>query len=905
MVYDPFHKLVFAAVSQTNLLHENSSTDVQPVATIPMSGPWGLDIAPDGSRILVGSQTRYLYLVDPVSLQVVGQIPMVSNLFDGVAFPAPLRPVVLASGKVLVATGGSPPYEWDPVADVWSNPTPPNFAPGDSAIRRSADHQKVVVAAVNENTLAVFDSASDSYGPVQKITTTAAALNSNGSRIAVLGPSPSIPGGNQVDLFDSQFNVIATYQLDAEVMPSDLVFSRDDSLLYVQSGGSVVALRAADLSYAGAVPSAGNGGVDYPSDIDETGMIFSFSEGAGIRSTIFTDASTPCALGTNQPYNMSLTPPQGNISSPAPTTLNAGGGITAQSQVYFGAPPGSPQATPGTNLQVSPSTAVQVTPPAAQAAGAVNVTVTNPDGSVGIAADGYSYGSSILAATPNSGPATGGTSVKIYGYGLAFSMSQIQVTVGGKAATVTSAFAGPGVSPFLFPMDQVTFTTPAGIPGPADIVVTTPVGSATVANGFNYLQNVRTYPVSSTLAEIAYDQSRQRLYATDYKTNLVYVFDLSAQKYLTPITVGNSPLALAITPDFTRLVVSNAADGTISIVDLTGVSATRTVPVANLSNLPVQCGPAVPYAVATTSKNQAVIALQCPNITEGEYIVLDLGTFAIGCGASQGCAAMEAAYPQNLDLVLAISGTTDGSKLFFWNGIAIGLWDVNADAFTSQSSGNMTLTSPVVQTAAAADGTVFAQITGIGTMYFNIYGIENPSLYQFSLLQDTDYLLTAGFDTSALPSEKLHPSGALLYLPNVAGLSIYDVHRGHLVRRISLPTQIAPTFDAINVDQTGSQVFLISSTGLTVVSIADLPVSLGSIAPAQGAAAGGISVKLRGSGFQSGAQVFFGTSSAIVAFVDSSTLDVTTPSLPIGSVRVVVVNPDGSQYSLDDAFTAN
>jgi hypothetical protein len=64
-------------------------------------------------------------------------------------------------------------------------------------------------------------------------------------------------------------------------------------------------------------------------------------------------------------------------------------------------------------------------------------------------------------------------------------------------------------------------------------------------------------------------------------------------------------------------------------------------------------------------------------------------------------------------------------------------------------------------------------------------------------------------------------------------------------------------------------------------------------------------VRLRGSGFQSGAQARFGNAAAVTSFVDSSTLMVTTPSLPAGSTRITVVNPDGNQYFLDDAYTAN
>lgn len=89
VVYDPVHKLVFAAVQQTNSLQVYSSADAHSVATIPIAVPRQLDITPDGSRILVGSLTRYLFWVDPVSLQVVAQVPVVSDLFNGSFPPAP------------------------------------------------------------------------------------------------------------------------------------------------------------------------------------------------------------------------------------------------------------------------------------------------------------------------------------------------------------------------------------------------------------------------------------------------------------------------------------------------------------------------------------------------------------------------------------------------------------------------------------------------------------------------------------------------------------------------------------------------------------------------------------------------------------------------------------------------
>ena len=889
VVYDPVHKLVFAAVDQTNSVQVYSSVDAHTVATIPIPAARALDISADGSQILVGSQTRFLSWVDPVALQVTSQVPAVSSLFGTQIPPTPMEPVLLASGSVLV--GPVPPLEWYPSTNTWKNPSPASFN-GGGVLKRSADHTAAVVQS--GNAIAIFSSAADSFGPVQNITASAVALNSNASQLAVLEASPSIPGGNQVVLFDSQFNILATYQLDNEIFPTDLIFSRDNSLLYVETPGVLMlALSTSNLSLAGVVPNtATGGGGEYPSDIDETEMIF--SPGNGERSVIFTDASAPCAVGVNTPVNMSLNPPEGTVTSPAATVLSALQGITSNSQIYFGAPPASPQATPGTNLVYSPPTSVQVTPPSGAQSGAVDVTLTNSDGSLGIALDGFTYGSTILAVATTSGPASGGTSVTLYGYGLAFAQSQIQVTVGGNAAVVTQAFAGPGISPFPFPMDQVTFTTPAGNPGPADIVVTTPVGSATVSGGFDYLQNVQNFPVSGTLAEVVYDSSRQRLYSADYGTNKVYVFDLSSQSFLTPFTVGNSPQALAITPDFTTLVVPNGADSSISIVDLTGQSGTKTVSVANLQGLSQECGPPIPYAVATTSTNQAVIAISCTNTTEGEFIVLDPATQVIGCGSSQGCAAMLANYPAPLSYLLFLTATQDGTEIFSSSNGATGIWNVSADTFISEPFPGGAV-QPAAILAANSDDTAFAENFSIGDL----------SLYQTSLMQDVDYLLTGIFDANAIFGEKMHPSGALLYFPRNSGFDIYDANHGHIRRRVNTGLQIPLTFDSMAIDQTGSEIFLITSTGLAIVNLADLPLSLGNVMPNSGSASGGVSVRLRGSGFQSGAQVSFGTAAAGVAFVDSSTLQVTTPELPVGPARITITNPDGTQYFLDDAFTAN
>src|SRR5580692_5868852 len=96
---------------------------------------------------------------------------------------------------------------------------------------------------------------------------------------------------------------------------------------------------------------------------------------------------------------------------------------------------------------------------------------------------------------------------------------------------------------------------------------------------------------------------------------------------------------------------------------------------------------------------------------------------------------------------------------------------------------------------------------------------------------------------------------------------------------------------------------MLSLRRLTIAQIEVVPLSIASVNPASGAS--GATVTIRGSGFQSGTSVLFGTSAATTTFVDGMTLKATVPNLSSGPARVTVTNPGGQPYSFDSAFTVN
>jgi uncharacterized repeat protein (TIGR03803 family) len=155
----------------------------------------------------------------------------------------------------------------------------------------------------------------------------------------------------------------------------------------------------------------------------------------------------------------------GTVTTISGTDFQPGAGV------IFG---GTPAATV---TYVSATTIYALTP--AHAAGAVTVTVTNPDLQAGSMAAAYAYSDaaspSVTMILPNNGTTLGGTAVTIAGANF---MSGATVTIGGVAAT--------GVS--FVDATTITATTGAHATGTVDVVVTNPDPQAgTLTNAFFYV----------------------------------------------------------------------------------------------------------------------------------------------------------------------------------------------------------------------------------------------------------------------------------------------------------------------------------------------------------------------------------------------------------------------------------
>jgi uncharacterized protein (TIGR03437 family) len=72
---------------------------------------------------------------------------------------------------------------------------------------------------------------------------------------------------------------------------------------------------------------------------------------------------------------------------------------------------------------------------------------------------------------------------------------------------------------------------------------------------------------NEALEDLVYDASRQRLYIANSGMNRIEVFDIRQHQFLSGIKVGQLPRSMALTPDGSTLYVANSGGENISIVD--------------------------------------------------------------------------------------------------------------------------------------------------------------------------------------------------------------------------------------------------------------------------------------------------------------------------------------------------
>lgn len=927
LVYDPARKQLYVANRAMNRVEVFSTMPPSRKSAILVPGASSADLSFDGKTLWVGTVTEEIVVIDPDSLQVIGRTPVSPRTpLPGSVFDRPEELLALSSGNLFVrlrqaSQPESFPAIWNPLANVLTDLTPSEpalFANGLGAVARTGDHARILVASSNASSagaqVALYDANANVIAGPRGLGTGAisrVAANADGSRFAV---AINASGSPQLLLLDSALNPLGAPQ---QISVAGMTFSRDGtSLCVAQSGSSAIALLdSTDLHLIGSVPDANIEGV--PSsleDASETSLLF----GLANRGLSFIDASHPAALPPVVPAFAAVPvaqPAEGpNIGGTALTL--AGENFTSLQAVAL-----------GSQLVAAPvlngSTQIQMTTPPSAASGPVNATAYFSDGWLAVAPDSFSYGPQVLQVLPNAGSPNGGDSIQIYGYGFGSDPAKLSVKIAGAPASIQKIENVPAMASSLgldpsypFGLERITLITPAGTPGPADVSVSAPSGSATLPRGFQFLQSEQFVAKPGFYRFILYDQSRQWLYLSNI--DHVDVFDLAARQFR-PNSIqppGGPPpnsavRGLSLTPDSSGLLIADFGAQSIYLMNPDQGSGSS-VPVGGIAGF-INSGPA---RVAATSTQSVFVGFSAEGATGG-------------CSACLGQIDLTANPPvlkpagqpelSGLTGAPLLEGTTAGDHVFVAFGSAPDAPVAEWSAASPNQFATAAANSSAIDLGASADGGIFALQTVAGLE------IRDAGLALFSN--------SAGYELAQVPARvpvpgiALHPSGALVYQPFLTGpagaagvrggIDIFDAQSGTLRMRILLPQQFLTDVDALHgeflaIDETGQRLFAITSTdgtpqnaGVTVLQLASLPLAMGTVTPSTAPAGGGAILKIRGSGFQPGATVTIGGKPASVSFKDASTLTVTAPPLPPGPRQIIITNPDGDSTTLDAAFLAN
>jgi IPT/TIG domain-containing protein len=928
IVYDASGKRFFVANPAMNRVevYADGSPSLQSVIDAP--GASSVDLSGDGTTLWVGTNTEELLAVSTSSLQVVARHPMAGiSPIPGVVFNRPREALALGNGKLAVRLRESPASEsllalWDPGSNTATDLTsraPAVFQNGLGVMARSGD-RTLLLAAANDSSgeAVVLDGNGNLVGGPRVIgagSITSLAANSNGSRFAAVINSGGV---QQVGLFDGLLNSLGSYPA---TNAAGIVFSRDGQTLYVAevfgNGRVITALSTSGLQKLGQVSDLAVQGIPTGiEEIDDSQLAW----GRGNRGVGVIDVSSPAVLPLPAPSLANapaVLPAEGPNAGGTPLSIS-GSNFPAGAQILFGMQ--NPLAA-----TVQSGSQMQASSPASAASGAVNLTAYFANGWVTAAPDGFSYEPSVQAILPNAGASAGGDTIYLLGHGFGSSSGGIAVNIGGQSATVQKVEALPSFSAALsldasypFPIERVTLTTPPATAGKVDISLTTPSGNITLAKAFQYLAGSHTYANPSLYKFIVYDQGRQQLYlsATDH----VDVFDLNAQVFRSPLAPppnGPPPNAslrgMALTPDNTQLIVADFGAQHVYLINPDGAANNgSSVLVGGVAGY-LNSGPS---RVAATSAQSVFVGLS------GE------GGTANACNSCLGQMNLTV-YPPTFQpapqpQVTSITGAPllqadhGGDAVFLAFGSAPGgpvaSWlATSPNSFTVSTARDFS-----TDLTAASDGTMFAMRSSGATQ------IRGADLTLAAL--PTSAELETIPNRVAVPGAALHPSGALLYEPFLdgappaappakgihGGVDIRDAHSGRLRLRVYLPepfAMLSTDVDGLHgafltVDENGQRLFALTTSGISVVQLSSVPLGIGTVTPASGPAPGGMSITVRGSGFQSGTNVTLGGKALTVAFKDQNTLTFTTPALSSGAQQLVLTNPDGETVTLDAAFLA-
>lgn len=889
IAYDVARQQIFVSNTLLNEVDVFSTVSRKRIATIAVPDPFGLDISADGNTVYVGSFTDFLYELDPQKLVVTGRVSFATPLQAGqfVTVNTPLAVATLSNGKVMLLMGtgdgagaGASVVIWDPIANQIVETIPTGY-PAIGPMARSGDHSKAAftyqTSGDDGTNVTLYDVATDQslYGSYNGAIPYSLALNGNGSEVV-------IGGGLQLQTYDGELNPLKQVSLSLGSM--GVLFSTDGTKIYHSSAGiRIDVYDSTTLTLTGQFSDIGLEGTtgSLLGNVDSTGIVYALND----HGVAFLDASQP-TTSTDSYWGLDFATPQSGPLNAA-TPLSFGAGATAPTPAVS---IGGQLAWDVSSTPFQQGEKIYVTAPPSSAPGPANVFLQWPDGWTWLEAEDFSYGPWARYIFETGGPPEGGAPVAVAGYGYGWNLGSPQILYGSGAATINQMAAVSNyIEPYPYQQLQVTLmTSPPGIPGLADLTITSSTGTVTIPHAYHYMNQVTPVSLNSNnLVKAVWDESRNQVYLSNGTE--IEVFSTNTQQFLAPIKIPHATIStqlsgLDITPDNNTLLVADYGDSSVLVIDLNNTASVQSVSTV-VPSTQQSGGTTNPLSVAATNTGKAFVTVPDQGVSPPQpnsVLEIDLDTLQMSTRADAPA----------VDNTATISSASGGGELLIQDHGTAQLYDAASDTFGGIKGLGL---GGDLDGAISADGNVVAIGEALADRHLNGAGFFG-------------YIDLFTLDAVQQYGEKWHPTGSLLYVPIDHGFDILDGNSGKLRERVSLPVVIssgAPpgplgSVDTLLVHSTGRELLMLTTTGVVFVQLDEVPLGIGSLTPSFGG--GGTDLTLRGSGFTTATTVTFNGTPAIVTYVDANTLNVIAPSGSSGAAAVSVANTNGESYSLDAAF---
>lgn len=828
IIYNPVTNYFYVTDPNSNHLIVLDAASETEVGVISVPGAYTIDDTSDHSTLWIATVIGDLYTVDPVAMLVkdryIGsQIGPSGYLTDSA--------VVLADGR-LALLGGTGGRSVDGTANyaIW-NPADNSFALGTgycgydsiAGLSRTVDRTKILISDSFGGPLCAVDESSGqatTFGP-GGFPGDNFRLSPDGNYIVVPGNTNSLPYAYVYDA--STLSLVSQILVSGDTSTgSGFAISADSTTLFTPNAWTIYAYNLASGQQVGWLPNIDVpitiGGMGWgPSlnpnlqAVDGTGLLVGpLEEGVGF---IDTTTMRTGAVGSQFPYGY-VVPGTGPTSGGTQAQITEPAPFGALSAVYFG-PKGA-----GTNISgvSGPDSygnfgSVSATTPSGTA-GPSDVYVLTADGGMQLMPEGFSYGPTIIEVTPNMSTGEGGGIGVIYGYGFGpvptgtvtgplpntksaatnGVPSSLQVSVGGNPVQVTSfvPYAYPLQSP-PFPLQSLSYAIPAGT-GAADVTVTSATGSATAHAALTYLPALQQFPLSgSALAQGIYDPYTDLYYFTDTKE--IQVFSKTQGSWQSPIAIPAPKGAtqrlwgIALSPDGSKLAVSDAAAGAIYVLDPANPSSVQTFIVS--SSQPPFTGNPCGLAISDTGNVYYMVTIIEQGSGEDQFFKLNTSTGAIfdyginGPGGEANDAYLRNAISSDNSRVF----NNEQGRVFYIDTATDTLFSATVDQSCCYGDYELTL---------SADQSQF-----VASSYLYDFNLNGESYYA---LNDREVM-----NIAYVYGAKLSADGNLLFQPSTNGIDVLDARLGNLLNRIALSVSLSSADDALVAD--GKDNVLIAITG--------------------------------------------------------------------------------------------